>query len=91
MLEKNCHFWSCSISHSFVRICDIYLENSLFFYFGFDIEKHDTRLYCYTSSYVFYIKSPIIYLMLSRKNMLHFITAENGLPYRLLWKIDILS
>ena len=39
-VRKNCHFWSCSISHSFVGICDMYLENSLLnFYFGFDIEK----------------------------------------------------
>ena len=28
-VRKNSHFWSCSISHSFVGICDIYLENSL--------------------------------------------------------------
>ena len=39
-VRKNCHFWSSSISHSFVEICEIYLENSLLnFYFGFDIEK----------------------------------------------------
>ena len=39
-LRKNCHFWCCSISHSFVGICYIYLENSVLnFYFGFDIEK----------------------------------------------------
>ena len=29
--------------------------------------------------------------MLSIYNMLHFIIAENGLPYSLLWTIDILS
>ena len=34
------YFWSCSISHSFIGICDIFLENSwLNFYFGFYIEK----------------------------------------------------
>ena len=61
-VRKKCHFWSCSISLSFVGICDIYLENSLLnFYFGFDIEKNDTRLYSYTSCYVFHIESPIIY------------------------------
>ena len=39
-VRKNCHFWSCSISHSLVGICDIYLENRLSnFYFRFDIEK----------------------------------------------------
>ena len=41
-VRPNCHFWSCSISHSFVGICDIYmyLENSLLnFYFGFDFEQ----------------------------------------------------
>ena len=39
-VRKKCHFWRCSIAHSFVAICDIYLENSLLnFYFGFDIEK----------------------------------------------------
>ena len=27
-VRKNCHFWSCSISHSFVGICYINLENS---------------------------------------------------------------
>ena len=38
--QKNCHFWSCSISNSFVEICDIYLGNSLLnFYFGFDLEN----------------------------------------------------
>ena len=34
-VRKNCHFWSYSISHSFVGICDTLLN----FYFGFDIEK----------------------------------------------------
>ena len=44
-VRKNSHFWSCFISHSFVGICDIYLENSLLiFHFGFEIEKNDTRL-----------------------------------------------
>ena len=39
-VRNNCYFWSCFISHSFVGICKIYLENSLLtFYFGFDIEK----------------------------------------------------
>ena len=38
-VRQNCHFWSCSISNFFVGICDIYLENRLFFFFGFDIEK----------------------------------------------------
>ena len=28
-VRKNCYFWSCSISHSFVGKCDIYLENCL--------------------------------------------------------------
>ena len=28
-VRKNCHFWSCSISHSFVGICNFHLENSL--------------------------------------------------------------
>ena len=60
--RKNCHFWCCSISNSFVGICYIYLENSVLnFYFGFDIEKNNTRLYSYTSRYIFHIKSAIIY------------------------------
>ena len=60
-LRKNCHFWCCSISNYSVGISYIYLENSVFFfYFGFDI-KNDTRLYSYTSRYIFHIKSAIIY------------------------------
>ena len=39
-VRKKIHIWSCSISHSFVGICDTSLEKSLLnFYFGFDIEK----------------------------------------------------
>ena len=39
-VRKKFHFWSCSISHSFVGICGIYIEkSSLNLYFCFDIEK----------------------------------------------------
>ena len=47
---KNCHFLSFSTSYSFVRICVIYLENSLLmFYFGFYTEK---TIPIYISSYL---------------------------------------
>ena len=88
--RNNCHFWSCCISNYFIGICDFYLVNSLLnFYFGFDIEN-TIPVYIPTLFVVFHIKSPIIYKMLTSSNMLHFITVKNGLPYCLLWKIDIL-
>ena len=38
--RKNIHFWSCSISDSFIGIRELYLEKGLLtFYFGFEIEK----------------------------------------------------
>ena len=47
--RKNCHFWSCSVSHSFLRIWDIYLENSLLnFYFGFYIKKRYPFIFLHT-------------------------------------------
>ena len=36
---KNCHFWSCSILYSFVRMLYLCRNSLLKFYFGFDIEK----------------------------------------------------
>ena len=32
-LRKNCHFWCCSISNSFVGICYIYLENRVLIFY----------------------------------------------------------
>ena len=59
---KICHFWSYSISYSFVGICDIYLENGLSnLYCGFDVEK-TIPIYVPTHLLIFFhIKSPIIY------------------------------
>ena len=61
-IRENCHFWSCSISHSFVGILwHISRKQLINFLFWFWHRKSDTRLYSYTSSYLFHIKLPIIY------------------------------
>ena len=54
-VRKNCNVWSSSIFYSFVRICDIYLENSLLnFYLDFDVEK-TTPVYIPTHLVIFFI------------------------------------
>ena len=82
---------SCTFS-ILLRICDIYLKTASIFLFWFKHRRNATRLYVYTSSYLFHIKSlDIICQMLSSTKMLVFITAEICLPYSLLSKIDIPS
>ena len=65
--RNSCHFWSCFISHSFVGICDIYLENSLSnFYFSFDIEKKTIPVYIPTLLVMSFILNHQSYTKCSR-------------------------
>ena len=54
-LRKNCHFWCCSISNSFVWICYIYLENSVLnFYFSLTSKKRYPFIFLHISLYLSY-------------------------------------
>ena len=82
-VRKKCLFWICSMLNSFVKICEIHLENSFnIFILGFDIYvKNTTRIYFFSfalNQTCMYIQYPDSGYLLSLKGKLWILTSMRG-------------